>query len=108
MKWLIFILLLTGCSTWTTQEKVLLGVSCLAATTDAYTTARFLDREGSWEMNPVMGKHPSGTEVITYMISSQMIAIVLAHYFPKYRSWILSIKTGLNTVGTLNNLTLYW
>lgn len=109
-SYLLLCVLLTGCATrpWTKQEKMLLGVSCIAAATDTYTTTQSLNNEYNWEVNPVLGKNPSDTEIITYMITSQIIAIVLAHYIPKYRNWILGIKTGLNTAGTINNLTLDW
>ena len=107
---IIIAMLLVGCATrpWTIEEKVLLGASCLAMAADTYTTTRFLDNENNWEVNPILGRHPSDTKVITYMISSQAVAIILAHYFPKYRSWILGVKTGLNTVGAVNNSTLDW
>ena len=110
MRWVLLFLLLTSCAIrpWTKQEKILLGVSCLAATTDIYTTTRFLDNQHNWEINPILGRNPSDTEVITYMISSQIVTIILAHFIPKYRKWILGIKTGLNTTGTMNNLTLDW
>ena len=109
----IIAIFFAGCATidvrpWTTGEKVLLGASCLAAVADAYTTTRFLDNPYNYEMNPILGMHPSDTKVVTYMISSQAIMIILAHYFPKYRSWILGVKTGLNTVGAINNSTLDW
>jgi hypothetical protein len=110
VKWLIIVLLLTGCASrpWTQQEKILLGVSCVAMLADTYTTTRFLDNSNNYEMNPILGSHPSDTNVVMYMFSSQVVAIILAHYFPKYRSWILGIKTGLNTSGAVNNSALDW
>ena len=107
----IIAIFLAGCATarpWTTEEKVLLGASCLAMAADTYTTTRFLDNENNWEVNPILGRHPSDTKVVMYMFSSQVVAIILAHYFPEYRSWILGVKTGLNTVGAVNNSTLDW
>jgi len=92
-------IIIVGCATarpWTTEEKVLLGVSCLATAIDAATTVRMLD-DGGWETNPIMGTHPSDSQVIIKMGTIQAITIIAAHYFEGFRSWILGVKTGINT-----------
>ena len=105
---IIVCLLLIGCATrpWTTQEKILLGASCLATVADTYTTTRFLDNEDNWEINPMLGRHPSDTKVVIYMFSSQMIVVLLAHYFPSLRIPLLGTKTVVNTGFALHNTTL--
>jgi len=104
----IAILLLSGCASWTPQERILGGVSCLAAAADGYTTIRFLDNPNNWEMNPILGKHPSDTEVITYMMASQLAVLIIAHFCPKYRSWLLGGKTTVNLGFAIHNTTLDW
>ena len=100
MKYLLIaILLFTGCATarpWTTQEKVLLGLSCLAVAANTCTTLDGM-HDGHSETNPIMGKHPSDGTVISVMAITQVATIVIAHYWPSMRSWILGTKTGINT-----------
>ena len=107
IKYLFIVLLLTGCATrpWTTQEKVLLGASCLATAADTYTTLDMLDN-GNWEINPMMGEHPSDSQVIITMAATQTLIIVLAHYIPRFRSWLLGIKTGVNAGFAFHNMRL--
>lgn len=104
----VAILLLSGCASWTPQEKMLGGFSCLAAAADGYTTIRFLNNPDNYEMNPILGKHPSDTEVIMYMITSQFIALTIAHFLPQYRSWILGGKTTVNLGFAIHNTKLDW
>ena len=104
---LVIILLLVGCASrpWTKEEKFLLGVSCLATVADMTTTIQMLDN-GNWEMNPIMGKHPSDGQVVITMAATQAIVIVLAHYWDDFRSWMLGIKTGINAGFAIHNSRL--
>ena len=102
---LIAIFLFTGCATarpWTTQEKVLLGASCLAVAADMYTTLDGL-ANGNYETNPIMGRKPSDCTVISVMAITQVATIVLAHYWSDFRGWILGIKTGVNAGFAFHN-----
>ena len=107
MKYLFIILLLfTGCATvrpWTNSEKMILGASCLAVAADMYTTLDGL-HDGNYEINPIMGKYPSDGTVISIMALTQVTTIVLAHYFPDFRTWILGIKTGINAGFAFHNI----
>jgi len=106
MKYLIILfLVLPGCVTtrsWTTQEKILLGMSCLAVIADVYTT--MADGEIN-EINPIIGPDPSNGKFIGYMITSQMVTVILAHYVPQYRNWILGLKTGANIGCVFHNMS---
>ena len=98
MKYLIIILLLTGCANarpWTGEEKVMLGISCLATVADMATTVNGM-HSGNSETNPFMGRHPSDGAVISVMAITHVATIVLAHYWEGFRTWILGIKTGIN------------
>ena len=104
-KALIIILILTGCGhsrPWTTGEKVLLGASVLASYADYRTTTNVLDN-GGYEMNPLIGKHPSKERLALFLISSEVITIALAHYFPRYRKFLLGGKTAINTGCAIHN-----
>lgn len=61
MKYLVLIpLLLSACCPrpWTTGEKVLAGLSTLAAGADAYTTKRGVCDHGQEEINPCIRSNP--------------------------------------------------
>ena len=107
MKYLLIaILLFTGCATarpWTTEEKVMLGASCLAVVADAYTTMEGQDN-GHRETNPAMGKHPSDGKIISVMAITQIATVIVAHYWEDFRSWILGTKTGINTGFAFHNM----
>ena len=112
MKKLIIIpiiLILTGCGKfqpdprpWTTEEKTLLVVSCLAAAADTYTQTRVFDNDG-YEANPIPGRHPPKSRFVGYMITSQMVAVLVAHYFPEYRRFVMGGKTIVNTSFAIHN-----
>jgi len=104
--WLLILLFLTGCASarpWTKEEKSLLVASCIASIADITTTLDGL-HDGNSEMNPIMGKYPSDTRVISTMVTSQVLTIIIAHYLDSFRSLILGTKTGINTSFALHNL----
>ena len=95
---LIVILLLSGCASvrpWTTEEKLMLGASCIATFADGYTTIKGL-HDGCSETNPITGKNPSDGVVISFMAITQGFSIIVAHYWEEYRMWLLGMKTGVN------------
>lgn len=99
---LVTLVLLPGCASlpkprpWTREEKVLLVVSILAAGADLYTTKQMLDR-GNYEMNPLIGKHPTDTELMIKLPVIQLSYWVLCHYWPKMRTGLLGCKITINT-----------
>lgn len=106
---LIFLIILTGCvhvHPWTKTEKVALVGSLLAAGADLYTSERAFDDPWNHECNPLMGRHPTDTELVTYMLTSQIAVTLLAHCFPKWRLWILGGKTTINGACAWNNYNL--
>ena len=108
LRVLILCVFLISCAStrpWTREEKVLLGASCLATVADTVTTIDMLNN-GNWEINPMMGKHPSYTQVVVTMSITQVLTIVAAHYWDDFRSWILGAKTGINVGFAFHNLRL--
>jgi hypothetical protein len=106
MKWLILMLILTGCASarpWTAQEKIMLSISCLAVVADMTTTINRM-HDGGYETNPTMGKHPSDGTVISVMALTQVVTIIVAHYWGPWRSMVLGIKTGINAGFAFHNV----
>jgi len=106
---IILILTLTSCASyrpWTRTEKIMLAASWVAAGADYYTSERAFDDPGNHEMNPLAGQHPTDMELATYMLTSQVCITLLAHCFPKWRSWLLGGKTVVNMGCSWNNYNL--
>jgi len=104
---LILLIILSGCS-WSKSE-IRWGIeTCVATGADIYTTTQMLNNPDNYERNPIMGRHPSNTKVITYMVSSQILALTVAHFVPKWRKWILGSKTVVNFGAAIHNTRLDW
>jgi len=104
---LILLIILAGCS-WSKSE-VRWGISsCIATGADIYTTTQMLNNPDNYERNPIMGRHPSDTTVISYMITSQTLVLTIAHFMPEWRKWILGSKTAINLGWAINNTRLDW
>lgn len=107
----VMVMHLTGCvivdpRPWTKKEKGLLVSSLVASAADAYTTTR-LDFNGPHvENNFILGPHPSDGEVVLYFSVTTTGAVVVSHYWPDARPWILGGMTGLNGYGAVNNYRL--
>jgi len=86
MKFLILLLIfLTSCASveWSRADKAC-GVFYLGGhTMDMVSTEDMLDR-GHYEMNPILGKHPSDTEVMAYGIATTCIVLIVADQVGKY------------------------
>jgi hypothetical protein len=56
------------------------------------------------EMNPILGEHPSTTEVDIYMITGAILHPIVTHFLPeKYRPWWLGISIGMSGACVVNN-----
>ena len=108
---LVGLCLLVGCATlpkarpWTRGEKILLVASILAAGADYYTTERFLDR-GYSEMNPLIGDHPTDTELTIKGFGCYGLCLLIAHYLPDERLGLLSLYSVTNTAFAIHNSQL--
>ena len=92
-----------GCAGWSRTEKVLLVASVVMSVADMTTTIEGLNN-GGYELNPIIGKHPSDERFISFMVGSEVLTIILAHYFPEWRKAILSGKTLINAGCVIHNL----
>ena len=109
---LALMLAFVGCShlkphprPWTKGEKVLLCFSVAAAGADYYTTERCLDR-GYEEMNPVLGKHPTDTELTLIGWGCYAAIIGVLHLYPELRTPVLFCLTPVNAGFAAHNSTL--
>lgn len=91
---------------WTWIEKTELGLSWMAAGLNYYYAERALDDPRNYEANPIPGRHPTDLELGTYMLTSQVTATILAHYFPRWRPWLLGVKTTVNAGCAINDYNL--
>lgn len=107
---LLTVLLLSGCvyyRPWTKTEKAILTASWVATGADCYTSERMLDDPDNYEaLNLIAGRHPTDTELVTCIVTSQIAITVLAHVCPKWRSWLLGGKTALNAGCAAHNWDL--
>ena len=102
---IIFVIFISGCS-WSKSDIAWGVASTLATGADVYTTSQFLENPSNYEMNPILGKHPSNSEVFVVLATSQIIVLTIAHFYPKLRPYILSGKTAINTSFAIHNSRL--
>ena len=88
---------------WTKEEKILLFWSSMASVADMYTTCNALSDPDNWEINPMLGRHPGNGQVIIYMSFSQIVTVIIAHFWPDMRKRILTGKATINTVFAIHN-----
>jgi len=99
---IISLIFLTSCASWSRADKAFLIASWTATTADIITTRNVL-QDGGYETNNMMSDYPDDKELITYLVSCQLIVTILAHFLPKYRKAILGVKTVLNTRAAIHN-----
>lgn len=112
----IILILLAGCSTprpWTRGELVLAGMSVAAAAWETIETERFLERPNTYEMNPLLGRHPSDGRLFATAIASEAVFLAIVHRWPtitlpvfgecEFRVPLLIGKTALNTGLAIHN-----
>ena len=92
---IIVVVLISGCS-WSKSDIAWGVASTLATGADFYTTSKMLENPNNYEMNPILGKHPSNSEVFMVLATSQIIVLTIAHFCPTLRPYILGGKTAIS------------
>jgi hypothetical protein len=93
---------------WSKQDKTLQAT---------YLTLKFIDwrqtrtiaknPDDYYEMNPILGKHPSTTEVDIFFASTAILHSIVTHYLPsKYRPWWQGITITIKIVWTVCTITV--
>jgi hypothetical protein len=65
-----------------------------------------LDDPDNWEMNPMLGRHPDNEQVVIYLSFSQIVTVIIAHFWPDMRKYLLTGKACINTGCAINNYNL--
>jgi hypothetical protein len=93
---------------WSTQDKTMQAT---------YLTLKFIDwrqtrtiaknPDDYYEMNPILGRHPSTTEVDIYFATTAILNTVITHYLPsKYRPWWQGISITVSGTCVVNNFAV--
>ena len=102
---IIAVILLSGCS-WSKSDIAWGVASTLATGADFYTTSEFLETPNNYELNPILGKHPSNSEIFIVLATGQVIALTISHFYPKLRPYILGGKTAISCGWAIHNSQL--
>jgi len=102
---IIAVILLSGCS-WSKSDIAWGVASTLATSADFYTTSEFLENPNNYELNPILGKHPSNSEIFMVLATGQVITLIIAHLFPTLRPYILGGKTAISGGWAIHNSRL--
>lgn len=92
---------------WTKDEKIAAGFFIAAHTANAFTTEAHQDHPDMYyEMNPIMGRHPSDTEIIAYFSITGVVALLIAHFYPELRKPLLYGYGGVGCYWTVHDLNM--
>jgi len=90
---------------WTKSEKMAAVFFIAAHTANAFTTEAHQDRpELHNEINPILGTHPTDTEVIGYFSLTGALALGVAHLYPEIRKPLLIGYGGVNTYWSIHDI----
>lgn len=101
---IICLILIGGCSLvphpqpWTNREKMAATFFIAAHTANAFSTEAHQNRPDLYyETNPIMGRHPSDTEIVAYFSLTGIGTLLIAHLYPELREPLLIGYGSLNT-----------
>ena len=109
---IMIVISLTSCITlparkpWTKWDKALGAFYLAGHTADALTTERALDNPNNYEMNPILGKHPSDTEIAVYMAGTTILVLIVADRIPRIRKPLLLMLGIIGTTWAVHNSRL--
>lgn len=97
------ITIITGCAGWTTEQKVLGGVSVALDAIDYETTKKCLSMANCHESNPLLGEHPSNSKLAVFKIGMAAAKLDIADAFPSMRTGILRVMNVIQLGVDINN-----
>ena len=112
---LIFVITISfmGCASlkphptpWTSVEKKAAVFNVLGIMADAYTTEHMLNNHNHYECNPVLGEHPTDSQLAIYFPLTAIITLGLSHFYPKLRKPLLFGYGGLSFGAAIHNSQL--
>ena len=92
---------------WTIEEKTSALYFIAGQTFDTFTTERGLDNPDVRETNIIMGSRPSDETVIVYFSLTGIATVILAHFSPKIRKYLLFSGGTLGMTMGFRNQELY-
>jgi len=111
MKWLLAVLcfvLLTGCANtqkMSKQDWLFEGAYQTVHWIDWYQTRNLDYDKGEYELNPILGKHPSNNTVDAYFITTGLAHMLITNCLPeKYRSPFQYLTLGFETGVVIFNI----
>ena len=102
---IICVIFISGCS-WSKSDIAWGVASTLATGADFYTTSQMLENPTNHEMNPILGEHPSNSEIFMVLATGQIIVLTIAHFYPTLRPYILGGKTAISGGWAIHNSRL--
>jgi hypothetical protein len=93
---------------WSTQDKSLEATYQVLHFID-WRQTRYIAKnpDDYYEMNPILGKHPSTTTVDLYFIAGAILHPIVTHYLPeKYRPWWQGITITMSGTCVVNNFVV--
>jgi hypothetical protein len=93
---------------WSTQDKSLEATYLVLKFVD-WRQTRYIAKNPDkyYEMNPMLGKHPSTKEVDAYFITTAILHPIVSHYLPKkYRTWWQAITITMSGTCVVNNFAV--
>ena len=92
---------------WKKEEKVAAGFFVGAHIVNAYSTKRHQDYpDRFYEINPILGRHPSKGKIGIYFSLSGIGTLLIAHFYPELRFPLLTISGLVNCGATIHDLNL--
>ena len=82
---------------WTKRDKAAAVFFMAAHTANAISTERHLDGRGNYEINPILGRHPSDRAVNGYFSITGIATMIIVHLYPELREPVLFGYGGINT-----------
>ena len=93
------IIILSSCGPtkpWTRWDKACGAFYAMGHGADIASTEKALDNPNNYEMNPILGKHPTDTEIAVWGVATTMGVLIVADRIPQIRKPLLFI---LGTLG---------
>ena len=110
---IVIITLISGCASfrsnprpWTKKEKVAGGFFMIAHTANYFSSRAIVHSPYCYESNFIMGRDPSDGKIGAYFSITGIIALGIAHYWPKTRVPLLMGYGGINLFLTLYDYSL--
>jgi hypothetical protein len=93
---------------WSKQDIALEGIYLALKTIDMGQTLDIAAQPDKYyEVNPVLGRHPSKSAVYAYFLTTSLLHIGITNVLPtKYRPWFQGVTIGLSGACVIHNYSI--